>query len=117
MATVAASRPVVSQVPGAYDRVFYSSIAVLMALTVFLGFARTYYLRSYFGAPVSVTGAVTLTPLAQLHAAVFTAWVLLFVVQTALVATRRVAVHRRLGIAGAVLAAAMVVIGTTTAIA
>ena len=42
---------------------------------------------------------------------------LLFVAQTALVATRRVAVHRRLGIAGATLAAAMIVAGTATAIA
>jgi hypothetical protein len=51
------------------------------------------------------------------HGALFTAWVLLFIVQTALVASRRVAVHRRLGVAGAVLAAAMVVAGTIIAIA
>jgi hypothetical protein len=43
--------------------------------------------------------------------------VLLFIAQTALVASRRVAVHRRLGVAGAVLAAAMVVAGTFAAIA
>jgi hypothetical protein len=47
----------------------------------------------------------------------FTAWVVLFVVQTALVASRRVALHRRLGVAGAALAAAMVVAGTSIAIA
>ena len=39
-----------------------------------------------------------------------------FVVQTALVSSRRVAVHRRLGIAGIVLAATMVVVGLRTAI-
>jgi hypothetical protein len=43
--------------------------------------------------------------------------VVLFVAQTALVATHRVAVHRRLGLAGAALAAAMVLVGTLTAIA
>jgi len=43
--------------------------------------------------------------------------VLLFIVQTALVASHRVAVHRRLGVAGAVLAAAMILAGTSVAIA
>ena len=57
------------------------------------------------------------TPLVQLHGALFTAWVVLFIVQTALIADHRVAVHRRLGIAGAALAAAMLVAGTLTAIA
>ena len=92
-------------------------MAILMALTVFAGFAPTFYLRSYFGAPVTFSGAKVLTPLTQLHGAVFTAWVLLFVVQTFLVAGRRVALHRRLGIAGVLLAAAMVVAGVMTSVA
>jgi hypothetical protein len=54
--------------------------------------------------------------LAQFHGVLFTGWVVLFVIQTALVASHRVAVHRRLGIAGGVLAAMMVVVGTMTAI-
>ena len=97
------------------DRVFYTGMAVLMALTVFAGFARTFYLRAYFDTP-TISGATVLTPLMQVHGAVFTAWVVLFLVQTALVSSRRVAVHRRLGIAGIVLAAAMVVLGLRTAI-
>jgi hypothetical protein len=92
-------------------------MAIAMALTVFIGFAPTYYLRAYFGAPVTVSGTTSLTPLAHLHGVLFTGWVLLFIVQTALVATHRVAVHRRLGMAGAWLAAAMVVVGVSTAIA
>lgn len=102
---------------GAYDRVFYSSIALAMALVVFGGFAPTYYLRAFVDSPVTVSGATTLTPLAHLHGALFTGWVVLFIVQTGLVATHRVRTHRRMGIAGALLAAAMVVVGTTTAIA
>lgn len=102
---------------GAYDRVFYGGMAITMALTVFVGFAPTYYLRGPFGAPPTVSGATTLSPLAQLHGAVFTAWVLLFIVQTALVASHRTRIHRRLGIAGGVLGAVMVVIGASTAIA
>jgi hypothetical protein len=92
-------------------------MAILMALTVFAGFAPTYYLRGYFGAPATFSGNTALTPLMQVHGALFTGWVLLFIVQTALVASRRVAVHRRLGIAGVVLAAAMIAVGVQTAIA
>ena len=103
--------------PGAYDRMFYSGTAIAMALIVFVGFAPTFYLRSYFGAPVSVTGMITMSPLAQVHGFVFTAWVLLFVIQTSLVASRNVAMHRRMGVAGVVLAASMVAVGLPTAIA
>jgi hypothetical protein len=102
---------------GAYDRLFYGGMAIAMGLTVFVGFSATYYLRFLDGGPKATFSGKPLTTLVQLHAALFTAWVLLFITQTALVATRRVAVHRRLGVAGGVLAAAMVVVGTLTAIA
>jgi uncharacterized membrane protein len=52
----------------------------------------------------------------HVHGALFTAWVLLFVAQTSLVAARRTDLHKRLGVGGAVLAAAMVVSGTFVAI-
>lgn len=103
--------------PGAYDRLFYGGIAVVMGLTVLGGFARTYYgplLMS--GAGATFSGG-PLTVLIHAHATLFTLWVVLFIVQTALVATRRVDLHRRLGVAGAVLAAAMVLAGLGTAIA
>lgn len=117
MAT-AASRPA-PQAPsiGAYDRLFYSSMAVAMALTVLIGFAPTYYLRLFTGAPAVTISGAPVSALAHLHAILFSGWVLLFIVQTALVASHRVAVHRRLGIFGALLAAAMVVVGTRAAIA
>jgi hypothetical protein len=99
-----------------YDRVFYSSLAVFMAITVLIGFAPTYYLRNLFGAPATVSGTTSLSVLTQVHGALFTVWVLLFVVQTALIAQRRVAVHRRVGVAGVVLAAVMVIAGTATAV-
>lgn len=113
MATGTASRPV-SQ-PGRYDRVFYSGMAIAMALAVFAGFARTYYLSAYFGTSTTLSGGPFSTAV-RLHAALFTAWVLLFLVQTSLVATHRVAVHRRLGVAVAVLAGLMVVAGTAIAL-
>jgi hypothetical protein len=111
----AATRPVIAVV-GAYDRAFYSGIAIVLAITVFVGFSRTYYLRSYFGGPATVSGAAELTPITRAHAILFTGWVLLFLAQTALVAQRRVALHRRLGVAGAVLAASMIVVGFFTAV-
>lgn len=102
---------------GQYDRQFYGAMAVAMGLTVFAGFAPTYYLRFFAGGPTATTNGGPFTPLIHVHGALFTAWVALFIVQTALVSSRRVAVHRRLGVAGAVLAAAMLVAGTSTAIA
>jgi hypothetical protein len=79
---------------GAYDRVFYSGMAIAMALTVFIGFGPTYYLRPFFDAPPTVTGATTLSRLAHLHGALFTGWVLLFIIQTALVASHRTSARR-----------------------
>jgi hypothetical protein len=92
-------------------------MAVAMGLTVFAGFASTYYLRFLVGGPSATLTRGPFTALVHAHGALFTAWVLLFIVQTALVASRRVVVHRRLGVAGAVLAAAMAGAGTLVAIA
>lgn len=85
-----------------------------MTLAVFTGFARTYYLSAYFGTNATISGGPFST-LVRAHAALFTTWVMLFLLQTSLVATHRVVVHRRLGFAGATLAALMIVVGTATA--
>lgn len=100
-----ASRPSIHP----YDRAFYTGIALAMLLAVFVGFSRTFYLRPMF------TGSA-LSPLLHVHGALFTTWVLLFVAQTALVAKRRVDLHRRLGYFGAFLAAAMFSVGIFTAV-
>lgn len=98
-----------------YDRVFYGGMGVLLAAIAFAGFAPTFYLRSWFGAPPTVSGTTELSTMAQIHGALFTAWMVLFTVQTSLIAARRVKVHRRLGLAGAVLAPLMIVFGWITA--
>lgn len=90
-------------------RRFYAGLALAIAITVFAGFAPTYYLRSYYASE-------PLAGLLHLHGVVFTGWVLLFLAQSTLVAAGRTRLHRRLGVAGAVLAALLVVVGTTTAI-
>lgn len=119
MTTIAAERPAprAPAVVGASDRVFYSGMAIAMALTVFAGFAPSYYLRWLADGPATTVSGAPVTSLIHLHGAVFSAWVVLFLVQTALVARRRVRLHRKLGIAGAVLAAVMVVVGISTALA
>jgi len=88
---------------------FFAVMSVIIALTVLAGFSRTYYLKGLFGTK-------TLTPFFHLHGAVFTCWVVLFAVQSALVRAGRTDIHRRLGIAGAALAPVMVVIGVMAAI-
>ncbi len=85
-------------------------MAIAMLLTVLVGFAPTFYLRSAFGAAPS-------TPLVQVHGILFSTWMLLFLFQTVLVAQGKTAVHRRLGIGGAMLAVALLVVGVMTAIA
>jgi hypothetical protein len=120
MDTATATRPVLqsaARAAGKRDRLFYGGMATAMGLTVFAGFASTYYLRFFTGGPNTTLTGGPFTAIVHVHGVLFTAWVLLFIVQTALVASRRVAVHRRLGVAGAVLAAAMVVVGTFLAIA
>lgn len=119
MTTMAAEKPSprVTAAAGAYDRIFYSGMAVLLALLVVAGFAPTYYLRPFLGGPGATVSGAPITPLVHLHGVVFSAWVVLFLVQTALVARRRVRLHRRLGVAGAVLGAAMIAVGLGTAIA
>jgi hypothetical protein len=83
------------------------SVGILVA--VFVGFARTYYLRPQFQ-------STALPFYLHVHGAVFSAWIALFVAQTSLVAARRTDVHRRLGLAGAALAAVMIVAALTAAI-
>ena len=100
---------------GAYDRVFYTGLAIAMALTVLAGFGGTYYFRLLSGTPTTVSGQ-SITPGLQLHATLFTAWVVLFVCQTALVAAGRLRVHRRLGYASIALAVMMIIVGLRTAV-
>lgn len=91
------------------DRRLYTVAALVALVVVFAGFAQTYFMKGLFGTPV-------LPGLLHLHGALMTLWFVLFLTQVRLVAARRVDLHRRLGIAGAVLAASILVVGVTTAI-
>jgi FtsH-binding integral membrane protein len=96
-------------VPGrTFDHLFFSAMALLMLVTVFVGFARTYYLAGLFHAPLP-------SLIIHLHGAAFSCWILLLVTQTSLVSTGRVDIHRRLGVAGFLLACLMVILGVLAA--
>ena len=86
----------------ASQRAFFTGISLLMVLAVFVGFSRSYYLKGLYGTPALPT-------LFHVHGLLFTTWMVFLVVQTGLVAKRRTDLHRRLGVAGGVLAAAMTV--------
>ena len=84
-------------------------VAIAAAAIVFAGFAPTYYLKVWFGTP-------PLPWLVHLHGALMTSWLLMFLIQVQLVGSGRTAWHRRLGVAGALLAVLIVILATTVAI-
>lgn len=88
---------------------FFLGMAAAVALTAFVGFAPTYYLKGLFGAP-------PLSPLVHLHGLLSTLWVLLYFSQTSLVATGHTRIHRRLGLVGAILAVLLLGVGYPTAL-
>jgi len=87
-----------------FDDVFFSGMAVLSLASVFVGFARSYYLAGVFKAQLP-------NFLVHIHGAVFSCWIILLIVQSSLVAAGRVDVHRHLGMLGFGLACLMVVLG------
>src|SRR6202158_696882 len=102
------TKPSIGLPGGRYDHLFFSLLAMLILATVFVGFARTYYLAGVFHAPLP-------SLIIHLHGAAFSCWILLLVTQTSLVSGGRVDIHRRLGIVGFLLACLMVVVGVLAA--
>lgn len=84
-------------------RRFYLYMSLLMAGVFVAGFSTT--------VPGDFAPDPGLPLLLHVHGAVFTLWVLLFVAQPSFIARGSVALHRKVGMAGAGLAAAMVVMG------
>jgi len=94
---------------GLVDKFFYFAMSLLAVALVVAGFGRT------------VNGNllhadVPRPSILWVHAAAFSAWILFFVLQSALVRTHNVRVHRSLGWFGAALGAFMVPLGLTTAV-
>jgi hypothetical protein len=91
------------------DRIFFSFMPVLMWAAVLFGFSRTYFGVGMVMAPLP-------NVLIHVHGAAFTLWMVLLVVQTALISTHHVKWHMKLGVAGFCLAVAMVVLGLLAAV-
>lgn len=87
----------------------FTAFGLLAAAVVFIGFARSWYLKAWFGSP-------QLPTLVHAHGVVMSLWFALYLVQARLIATHRVALHRRLGLLGAALALLVLMVGTHTAI-
>jgi hypothetical protein len=95
------------------ERRFYTIMSLAIFTAVYLGFARTFFLRPWFPEASAVAAP---EPFFCLHGAVFTTWFMLLVVQPNLIAIGRPDLHRLLGKFGAAVAASMVVVGVAGAL-
>lgn len=91
------------------ERVFFGGMAVLLCIIVFIGFSPTYFRAGMLHAPLP-------SPILHFHGAVFTLWMVLFLIQAALISAKRVAWHRSLGIVAFCLPPIMIVLGVVAAI-
>jgi hypothetical protein len=90
-------------------RYFYLCMSLVLAALVILGFSRTVNLSLFHANPPRPL-------LLWIHGAAFSAWIVFFTAQSALVRARKVSVHRLLGWFGAGLATLMVVLGFAIAV-
>lgn len=79
----------------AVERWYFVGMAVLMIAIAIAGFAPSIVDPSHRLAPI--------TPLAAIHGILFLSWLILFLFQTMLIATRHVFLHRNMGIVAVVL--------------
>jgi uncharacterized membrane protein YozB (DUF420 family) len=93
----------------ANKRYLHSIIAGLVLLLTFAGFAQSYYLKSLFGGDA-------LSVVLHIHGLVMTLWILLFMLQVRLIATRKLALHRRVGMWGIGLGLLVMLVGIATAV-
>jgi hypothetical protein len=88
------------------SRFFTGMCALLFGITL-VGFSRTLYLRNAFGLSALPTHLYA-------HGAVLTGWFALALVQAYFIMTARTHIHRALGVAGVLLAIAVVVVSIVT---
>lgn len=97
------------RLPGSrYDHAFFLAMAVLLTLTMVVGFAKTYFLAGVFRAKLPGV-------LIHVHGVVFTLWFVVLLAQSALATLHRIDLHRKLGIAGMAIASLMVPLGILSA--
>ena len=99
----------VGRVRWSAERRFFTFMTLAIFAAVYVGFARTFFLRPWF--PEHAAQMSPPEPFFYFHGAVFTAWFVLLLVQPALVGLRRTDLHRALGTFGAGVALSVVVVG------
>jgi hypothetical protein len=99
--------PMNVRVVGPGEHRFYVSAAIGIIVVVLAGFSVQFDLLFDLG---------SLSSLVRWHGAIMFSWIALFLVQTLLVARRRVDLHRRLGIFGILLATLVVAMAAATLI-
>jgi hypothetical protein len=90
-------------------RFSYFILSLIIATVVVAGFSQTINARLLH--PPSVR-----PPIVYIHAAVFTSWVILFMLQAALIATGNVKLHRKVGVLGFALGVTLPITGVAIAI-
>lgn len=93
------------------ERRFFTGMALAILATVVIGFSRSFFLRPLFPEWPSPSEAIF-----YIHGVLFAAWIVLFATQASLVAAGRIELHRKIGPFSAVLAFAMVALGTLGAL-
>jgi hypothetical protein len=91
---------------------FFLVMAIVLFVPVAVGFGPTFFLRPWSGARDSLGGPFPVHLI--IHGSVLSAWYLLFIAQTTLVAAHRVDLHRRLGVIGVGIAVAVVATSVVT---
>jgi hypothetical protein len=84
-------------------------MAILLCVCVYIGFSPTYFQAGMVRAPLP-------SPILHVHGAVFTLWMVLFVVQAAFISARRVKWHRSFGTIAFCFPPVMIVLGVMAAI-
>lgn len=103
------ANPATATAPPVHRSRFPVGVAIAVLLLCAAGFGPSLIVQSRRTAPI--------TPLLIAHGVVTGGWLILFLVQAALVASRRTTVHRRVGWAGPVFTVAAMVLGYLTVIA
>jgi hypothetical protein len=104
-----ATRPPVHVPNRKVERAFFAAMILLLWGIVLWGFARTYFLAGMVTAPLP-------SWLVHVHGAAFTLWMVLLLVQSVLIVSGNLKVHRKLGMGGFLLAVAMVGLGLSAAV-
>lgn len=91
------------------DRALFLIAAVGFPFVVLIGYFKSYYFSALFDVkPIA-------NSLVHIHGVVMSLWVIYFTAQIALIRSKNVKLHMRMGMAGVALAAIVIVVGLATA--